>query len=97
MAARLAEQDTICFLAWLGYNEYVFLEGDGARHVVTGLCYRPFALPMSESATSHPYNYQIEVGIYEPQTDLRLDRLDMAGNPAGNSLRLADVAVQGNE
>jgi 4-amino-4-deoxy-L-arabinose transferase-like glycosyltransferase len=39
-------------------------------------------------------SYQLEVGIYEAQTGLRMDRLDVAGNPAGNSLHLADVAVR---
>jgi hypothetical protein len=35
--------------------------------------------------------------MYEPQTSLRMDKLDVAGNPAGNSLHLADVAVRGSE
>jgi 4-amino-4-deoxy-L-arabinose transferase-like glycosyltransferase len=42
-------------------------------------------------------SYQLEVGIYEAQTGLRMDKLDVAGNPAGNSLHLADVAVRRSE
>lgn len=41
-----------------------------------------------------PGRYRLEVGIYEPQTGLRLDRLDIARNPAGNSLQLVEVAVR---
>jgi hypothetical protein len=41
--------------------------------------------------------YRLEVGIYEPQTGLLMDKLDVAGNPAGNSLYLTDVAVQGGQ
>jgi 4-amino-4-deoxy-L-arabinose transferase-like glycosyltransferase len=37
--------------------------------------------------------YRLEVGIYEPQTGLLMDKLDVLGNPAGNSLHLTDVAI----
>jgi hypothetical protein len=41
-----------------------------------------------------PGNYRLEVGVYESQTGLRMDKLDAAGNPAGNSYHLADIAVR---
>ncbi len=42
-------------------------------------------------------SYQLEVGIYEAQTGLRMDRLDVAGNPAGNDLHLTGVTVRRSE
>jgi hypothetical protein len=39
-------------------------------------------------------NYRLEVGVYEPQTGLRMDKLDVAGNPAGNSYHVTDIAVR---
>jgi hypothetical protein len=39
-------------------------------------------------------NYQLEVGIYEPETGLRFDKLDVADNPAGSSHHLIDIAVR---
>jgi 4-amino-4-deoxy-L-arabinose transferase-like glycosyltransferase len=41
-----------------------------------------------------PGDYGLEIGIYEPQTGLRMDKLDGAGNPAGNSLHLVDVGLR---
>jgi 4-amino-4-deoxy-L-arabinose transferase-like glycosyltransferase len=41
-----------------------------------------------------PGDYRLEVGIYEPQTGLRMDKLDVAGNPAGNSYHVTDIAVR---
>jgi hypothetical protein len=41
-----------------------------------------------------PGSYRLEVGVYEPQTGLRMDKLDVARNPAGNSYHLADIAVR---
>ena len=39
-------------------------------------------------------SYAFEVGVYEEQTGIRLDRLDQAGNPTGNSLRLGTLEVR---
>ena len=39
-------------------------------------------------------DYRLEVGIYEPQTGLRMDWLDEAGNPAGNSYQLTEIVVR---
>jgi 4-amino-4-deoxy-L-arabinose transferase-like glycosyltransferase len=41
-----------------------------------------------------PGVYRLEVGIYEPQTGLRMDKLDQAGNPAGNSFHVTDVPIR---
>jgi hypothetical protein len=41
-----------------------------------------------------PGHYRLEVGIYEPQTGLRMDWLDEAGNPAGNSYQLTEIVVR---
>jgi hypothetical protein len=38
--------------------------------------------------------YSLDVGLYEPRTNLRMDVLDSAGNPAGNSLLLDGVTVR---
>jgi hypothetical protein len=35
----------------------------------------------------------VRVGLYEPQTGLRLDRLDALGNPQGVSFDLVQVTV----
>jgi hypothetical protein len=39
-------------------------------------------------------DYRLEVGIYEAQTGLRMDTLDVAGNPAGNSHYLTDITLR---
>ena len=39
-------------------------------------------------------DYRLEVGIYEPQTGLRMDWLGEAGNPAGNSYQLTEIVVR---
>jgi hypothetical protein len=39
-------------------------------------------------------SYRLEVGVYEPGTNVRMDRLDVAGNPAGNSVELGSVEIQ---
>lgn len=41
-----------------------------------------------------PGPYQLQIGIYEPQTGLRMDILDQAGNPAGNSYHLTDILIR---
>jgi 4-amino-4-deoxy-L-arabinose transferase-like glycosyltransferase len=41
-----------------------------------------------------PGDYSLQVGVYEPRTDLRMDVLDSAGNPAGNSLLLNGVTIR---
>ncbi len=41
-----------------------------------------------------PGDYSLQVGVYEARTDLRMDVLDSAGNPAGNSLLLNGVTVR---
>jgi hypothetical protein len=45
-------------------------------------------------ADAPPGDYRLEVGIYEAQTGLRMDTLDVAGNPAGNSHYLTDITVR---
>jgi hypothetical protein len=39
-------------------------------------------------------DYSLQVGMYEPRTELRMDVLDSAGNPAGNGLLLNSVTVR---
>jgi hypothetical protein len=51
------------------------------RHVV--------ALP----ADIPPGEYPLQVGLYEPQTVLRMDRLDTVGNAQGTDLTIAAVQV----
>lgn len=51
------------------------------RHVV--------ALP----ADIPPGEYVLRVGLYEPQTEQRMDRLDVMGNPQGTDLAMAAVQV----
>lgn len=51
------------------------------RHVV--------ALP----ADIPPGEYALQVGLYEPQTEQRMDWLDALGNPQGTAYRLAAVSV----
>lgn len=41
--------------------------------------------------------YKLVVGLYEPQTGLRMDVLDVMGNPQGNSFELAPVRVQDDD
>jgi hypothetical protein len=41
-----------------------------------------------------PGDYSLQVGVYEARTDLRMDVLDSAGNPAGNSLLLNGVTIR---
>jgi 4-amino-4-deoxy-L-arabinose transferase-like glycosyltransferase len=41
-----------------------------------------------------PGDYSLQVGMYEARTDLRMDVLDSAGNPAGNSLLLNSVTIR---
>jgi uncharacterized membrane protein len=41
-----------------------------------------------------PGDYSLQVGVYEARTDLRMDVLDSAGNPAGNSLQLSGVTIR---
>jgi len=38
-------------------------------------------------------DYRIEVGIYQPETGIRLDWLDVAGNPGGVSVVITEVAI----
>ncbi len=45
-------------------------------------------------ADMSPGTYSLEVGLYEPRTNLRMDVLDSAGSPAGNSLLLSGVTVR---
>jgi hypothetical protein len=49
-------------------------------------------LQLPPDATSG--DYRLEVGIYEPQTGLRMDWLDEAGNPAGSGYYLTDIVVR---
>jgi hypothetical protein len=69
-----------CGLAQMPFWQIGELVAD--RHVV----YLPPDAP--------PGSYGLEIGIYEPQTGLRMDKLDDAGNPAGNSLHLVDVSLR---
>jgi hypothetical protein len=41
-----------------------------------------------------PGDYSLRVGVYEAHTNLRMDVLDSAGNPAGNSLLLSSVTIR---
>jgi hypothetical protein len=41
-----------------------------------------------------PGSYSLQVGVYDARTDLRMDVLDSAGNPAGNSLLLNSVTMR---
>jgi hypothetical protein len=41
-----------------------------------------------------PGDYALRVGLYEPQSDLRMDLLDALDNPQGTSFVLAHVTVQ---
>jgi len=43
-----------------------------------------------------PGEYAINVGLYEPQTGLPMDRLDALGNPQGTSLELGRVQLPAN-
>ena len=38
-------------------------------------------------------NFTVRVGLYEPKTELRLDVLDVAGNPAGVSVPLTSLTL----
>ncbi len=40
-----------------------------------------------------PGDYRIQVGLYEPETGLRMDRLDSLGNPQGVSFELTTVTI----
>jgi hypothetical protein len=40
-----------------------------------------------------PGDYSVRVGLYEPQTGLRMDLLDSLGNPQGTSFDLTEVTV----
>jgi hypothetical protein len=51
------------------------------RHVVP----LPIEIPTGE--------YVLRVGLYEPQTELRMDRLDAMGNPQGTDLAMAIVQI----
>jgi hypothetical protein len=41
-----------------------------------------------------PGDYLLQVGLYEPQTGLRMDFLDVLGNPQGTSFVLTRVTIQ---
>ncbi len=41
-----------------------------------------------------PGDYPLQVGLYLPETFARLDLLDVAGNPAGNSVTLTQVQIK---
>jgi hypothetical protein len=41
-----------------------------------------------------PGDYSVRVGLYEPQTGLRMDLLDSLGNPHGTSFDLTEVTVR---
>jgi len=41
-----------------------------------------------------PGSYPLVIGLYLPDTFARLDMLDAAGNPAGNSLTLANIEIK---
>jgi hypothetical protein len=41
-----------------------------------------------------PGVYKLDVGLYEPQTGLRLDKLDVMHNPQGNSVDIGQVTVR---
>jgi hypothetical protein len=45
-------------------------------------------------ADTLPGEYSLAVGLYLPDTFQRLDVLDIAGNPAGTSFRLAVVKIR---
>ncbi|MFB0547168.1 MAG: ArnT family glycosyltransferase [Anaerolineae bacterium] len=42
-----------------------------------------------------PGRYPLTVGLYEPESGQRLDVLDQAGNPQGNSVLLQEVVIEG--
>ncbi len=44
-------------------------------------------------AAMPPGVYNLDVGLYEPQTGVRLERLDAAGRPLGNALTLTSVDI----
>jgi hypothetical protein len=44
-----------------------------------------------------PGDYTLRVGLYEPQTGLRMDRLDSLGNPQGVSFELARITLPSQE
>ncbi|RME72359.1 MAG: hypothetical protein D6784_13655 [Chloroflexi bacterium] len=51
----------------------------------------PHAIPLPPDI--QPGVYPLEIGLYTPDTWERLDVLDVAGNPAGVSFRLAEVEI----
>ncbi len=52
------------------------------------------AIPLSPDVT--PGTYPLEIGLYLPDTFVRLDILDEAGNPAGTSLTLTTLEITEN-
>ena len=50
------------------------------------------AIPIPPDAS--PGSYPLQVGLYLPDTFERLDILDVAGNPAGVSVTIADVEIR---
>jgi hypothetical protein len=50
------------------------------------------AIPIPPDAP--PGSYPLQVGLYLPDTFERLDVLDVAGNPAGVSVTIADVEIR---
>jgi hypothetical protein len=90
------------------YQVFTHLEGEAgpvAQADGTPVCWsyptdlwRPGQIIADQHAISlspevAPGDYALEVGLYLPDTFERLDILDVAGNPAGTSLKLATITV----
>ncbi len=92
----------------ISYQVFTHLEGEGglaAQADGVPVCWRyptdawrPGQIIADQHAITlppeiAPGRYRLEIGLYEPDTFTRLDVLDIAGNPAGTSLRLDEVNV----